>query len=297
MSEPRGYIRYELVDFTGKALSKTIPARHRDKKAYMYSGMLAAGVRIFLFFLVVLVLCAASRAARAPAPAVPNLLPSPLCCGRPSAPPDIGRAQANAEVLTFPEEVNDAGCPNCELLPDWDTLQTLPWASDATRTVQRVYCSQGAVGGGVNQATPREVCKRMLEELRSFEGRGLELMAASELEFQVLKRDDAGALAPVFEGVDIFATLQNNKCAELMYAIEANCEPVGVDILTMNAEYGAGQLEITMAPAKGIASCDNAATYRTCVKELAQQRGLLATFFSYPMGAEGVGNGGHFNFS
>ena len=157
-------------------------------------------------------------------------------------------------MLTFPDEVNDAGCPNCELLPDWDTLQTLPWASDATRTVQRVYCSQGAVGGGVNQATPREVCKRILEELRSFEGRGLELMAASELEFQVLKRDDAGALAPVFQGVDIFATLQNNKCAELMYAIEANCEPVGVDILTMNAEYGAGQLEITMAPAKGIAS-------------------------------------------
>ena len=50
-------------------------------------------------------------------------------------------------------------------------------------------------------------------------------------------------------------------------------------------------------PAKGIASCDNAATYRPCVKELAQQRGLLATFFSYPMGAEGVGNGGHCNFS
>ena len=48
MSEPRGYIRYELVDFTGKALSKTIPARHKDKKAYMYSGMLAAGVRILL---------------------------------------------------------------------------------------------------------------------------------------------------------------------------------------------------------------------------------------------------------
>ena len=42
--------------------------------------------------------------------------------------------------------------------------------------------------------------------------------------------------APLFEGVDIFATLQNNKCADLMYAIEANCEKVGVDILTMNAD-------------------------------------------------------------
>ena len=100
-------------------------------------------------------------------------------------------------MLTFPDEVNDAGCPNCELLPDWDTLQTLPWASDATRTVQRVYCSQGAVGGGVNQATPREVCKRMLEELRSFEGRGLELMAASELEFQVRRTAPIPPTGPI----------------------------------------------------------------------------------------------------
>ena len=92
-------------------------------------------------------------------------------------------------------------------------------------------------------------------------------------------------------------TLQQTKAAELCYAIEEAMAAVDIDVRTINAEYGAGQLEITMAPAKGIASCDNAATYRTCVKELAQQRGLLATFFSYPMGAEGVGNGGHFNFS
>ena len=245
--KPRSYIRYELIDFNGKALSKIVPARHKDGKVYMYSGIVAAG--------------------------------------------------ANAEVLTFPEEIAD-GCPNSELLPDWDTLQTLPWASNSTRTVQRVYCSMGAVdGGGPNQAIPREVCKRLLNELRDFEGRGLELKAASELEFQVLKRDNAGGLEPVFQGVDIFATLQNSKCADLMYAIEANCGEVGVDIMTMNAEYGAGQLEITMAPALGLAACDNAMTYRTCVKELAQQSGLLATFFSYPMGAKGVGNGGHFNFS
>eukprot|EP01050_Picozoa_sp_SAG11_P056189 SAG11_NODE_34726_length_270_cov_0.906433_1_plen_48_part_10 len=41
----------------------------------------------------------------------------------------------------------------------------------------------------------------------------------------------------------------------------------------MNAEYGKGQLEITMAPAFGLAACDNAATYRTGVKEMCQQRG------------------------
>merc|ERR1711879_99970 len=58
-----------------------------------------------------------------------------------------------------------------------------------------------------------------------------------------------------------------------------------------------GQLEITMQPSRGIQCADNAMTYRTGVKELCQQRGLLATFMAHPFGLEGVGNGGHFNFS
>jgi glutamine synthetase len=56
----------------------------------------------------------------------------------------------------------------------------------------------------------------------------------------------------------------------------------------LSAQYGKGQLEITMAPAKGLQACDNAATYRSGVKELCQQRGLLASFFSYPFGAAGA---------
>ena len=79
-------------------------------------------------------------------------------------------------------------------------------------------------------------------------------------------------LHPYIEGVDIFATLQVTKCTELLSAIEGGMAAVGIDIKTMNAEYGEGQLEITMAPARGIAACDNAATFRTGVKEICQQR-------------------------
>lgn len=237
------YIRFELVDFNAKALSKTVPMRHKDSKVFMYSGALAMG--------------------------------------------------ANASVLTFPDEVNDNGCCNSELLPDWSTLVELPWAGDphTGRKVHRVYCEQREPSGeDVNPATPRAACRRLLEELKQFDGRGLELFAASELEFSVLKKGDDGVVKPIFDGVDIFATLQHSKCAELTYEIEENMYKVGVDIRTINAEYGAGQLEITMAPARGLQSADNAATYRTGVKEICQKQGLLATFFSYPMGAKGVGN-------
>lgn len=46
-----------------------------------------------------------------------------------------------------------------------------------------------------------------------------------------------------------------------------------------------------------MAAADAASTFRSAVKELAQQRGLLATFQSKPFSLDGPGNGGHFNFS
>jgi len=208
---------------------------------------------------------------------------------------------ANSEVLTFPDEVAAAGCPNYQLLPDWSTMQELPWAASAGVRVERVYCEMASGTGshaGKNMAVPRTVCKKLLRELEEFEGQNLELMIGGELEFSVLRRDGPGASwQPLFNGVDIFATLQNTKSADFCYEVERNMEPVGVDILTINSEYGAGQLELTFAPKMGIEAADMTATFRTGTKEIAQQRGIMASFIARPFGVKGVGNGGHLNFS
>jgi len=245
--KPRSYIRYEIVDFNGKALSKTVPARHRDKAVYMYSGALAMG--------------------------------------------------ANSEVLVFPEEVASAGCPNIRMVPDWSTEQVLPWAARPGVEVRRVYCEQAWADGRKQEALPRTVCARLLKELHAFGGRGLELFAGGELEFTVAEKSSEGKWSPLFQGVDIFATLQNSKMEDYFYELEACMEPVGVDILTYNAEYGAGQLEVTFAPKLGLEAADAACTFREGAKELAQRRGVRASFCSKPFGTTGVGNGGHFNFS
>jgi glutamine synthetase len=169
------YVRFELVDFNAKALSKLVPMRHKESKVFMYSGALAMG--------------------------------------------------ANATVLTFPDEVNENGCCNSELLPDWSTLIELPWAGTETppRKIYRVCCEQRTPAGElVNPATPRAACRRLVEELK--QQHGLELFAASELEFSVMEKDEAGELQPIFQGVDIFATLQQSKCAELQrYPVGGQC--------------------------------------------------------------------------
>ena len=239
-SEPREYIRFEMVDYNCKALSKVVPARHREDAVFMYSGALAMG--------------------------------------------------ANAEVLTFPDAVETLGMSNAKLLPDWSTLQRLPWAKGGV--VHRVYCEQMSPDGqGPSPAVPRAACRRLLAELAAWEGRGLEMLQASELEFCVLSHhhhhpaasSSAAAAAnavptPLFEGVDIFATLKMTKCAELLSAVEGGMDAVGVDIKTMNAEYGKGQLEITMAPVRGITACDNAATFRTGVKAGSSTHSFIHSF-------------------
>ena len=57
---------------------------------------------------------------------------------------------------------------------------------------------------------------------------------------------------------------------------------IGVDIITANAEYGPGQMEINFAPAWDIAAADHAFTFKNGVKEIALQHGMIASFMTKP---------------
>ena len=249
---PREYVRFEIIDFNGKALNKTVPQRHAHRPVLLYSGAISLG--------------------------------------------------ANSEVLEIPPELMAVGCPNTRLVPIPRTEQLLPWASAVPDggpacgvRVHRVYCEQEGADGEPNLAVPRHACRAQLAALAAHGGRGLELYSASELEFCLATGD--AARGPAFLGPEIFVTLQQTKAAGYCYAVEEAMAAVGVDILTMNPEYGDGQLELTFAPKRGVAAADAASTFRTGCKEIAQQRGLLATFMSKPFSLDGPGNGGHFNFS
>jgi len=204
-AETPAYVRFEIIDFNGKALSKTVPWRHRNKDLFMFSGVIAIG--------------------------------------------------ANARVDTFfPDEVKESKLGNARLVPIWSTRQVLPWARTEAGSVERVYCHQESLHDQ-EIPLPRTLCLRMLKELQQFEGRGIDMLAASELEFTVHRCVDAGFL-PLFEGVDIYATLQNSKAMAFCSKVETEMLRVGVDVVTINAEYGPGQLEMPLAPAFGIDAAD-----------------------------------------
>ncbi len=182
--------------------------------------------------------------------------------------------------------LEELGFPDSRIKPDLDTFQILPWADKTAR----VLCEPYYLNEQPALAAPRLVARKLLAELESM---GYQLYSGYEYEFYLV---DAATRQPPFPGIQIFATLRNNFNEALVYQILRGMMAVGMDIITANAEYGPGQMEINFAPAWGIAAADNAFTFKNGVKEIAQRNGMLASFMTKPR-IDQSANGCHFHQS
>ncbi len=193
---------------------------------------------------------------------------------------------AQAGVALGTGYLESLGFPDSHIFPDPATLQILPWAD---RTA-RVLCEPHFLDGRPAMAAPRLVARKLVDELASM---GYSVLSGFEYEFYVVnaKTHDAP-----FPGIQIFATLRNNFDEALVYEILRGMSAVGVDIITSNAEYGPGQMEINFAPAPGIQAADDAFTFKNGVKEIAQRRGMMASFMTKPWMDQSA-NGAHYHLS
>jgi glutamine synthetase len=170
--------------------------------------------------------------------------------------------------------------------PDLDTLAPVPWMPG----VARVLCEPSWYDQEPAKAGPRWLMRQMLQRLDEM---GYAVRGGFEYEFYLV---DAETRKPVFDGIEIFWTLRNDFDPEFMGDVLDNLREAGIDIITSNAEYGAGQMEINYAPAMGAAAADQAFTFKNAVKEMAQQRAYMASFMTKPW-AERSASGGHYHHS
>jgi glutamine synthetase len=182
--------------------------------------------------------------------------------------------------------LEELGFPDSRIIPDLSTYQVIPWADKTARLLCEPYYTDGRPA----MAAPRAVARQLLNEL---EGLGYRLFSGFEYEFYLVQR---GNLQPPFPGIQIFATLRNNFDESLIYQILRGMSAVGVDIITSNAEYGPGQMEINFSPAMGIQAADDAFTFKNGVKEIAQRNGYMASFMTKPYTDQSA-NGCHFHHS
>ena len=182
--------------------------------------------------------------------------------------------------------LEDLGFPDSRIIPDLGTYTIVPWADKTARVLCEPYFQDGRPA----MAAPRAVARKLLGEL---EASGYRLLSGFEYEFYVVNRETH---QPPFPGIQIFSTLRNSFDEPFVYQILRGMDAIGVDIITSNAEYGPGQMEINFAPATGIAAADQAFTFKNGVKEIAQRNGYMASFMTKPY-ADQSANGCHYHHS
>jgi len=167
--------------------------------------------------------------------------------------------------------------------PDPNTFAILPWESKE-QPVARMFCDIYTPSGRPFEGDPRFILKKNLERTKKM---GFTYCVGPELEYFyfnnpkntiVLDRGGYFDLTPL----DVAQNVRNETVSAL--------EDLGIIVEYSHHEVASSQHEIDLRYTDAFAMADNVMTYRLVVKEIAQQKGLHATFMPKPVfGINGSG--------
>ncbi len=181
------------------------------------------------------------------------------------------------------------------------SLRPVPWSP---RPMAQVLLSMEDAQGGMFEANPREVLKRVLTR---YAAHGLTPVVAIELEFYLFDRlpDAQGRPQPPINA----ATGARNTSTQVYYIEDLNdfrdfidevssaCAAQGIPADTAVAEYAPGQFEINLKHRDdAVLACDDAIYLKRAIKAVAQRQGLQASFMAKPL-VEQAGSGLHIHVS
>jgi glutamine synthetase len=137
---------------------------------------------------------------------------------------------------------------------------------------------------------PRGVLRR---QQAAAEADGLEILTATEIEFVVFDavgKDTAGRGGPAY---GLAPLLEQSAFID---DVHRDFDRAGVSIEQLHAEYGAGQIELSVAPAAPLQAADANILARILLCQAGRRHGLRLSFSPRPLTA-GVGNGAHVHLS
>jgi glutamine synthetase len=174
----------------------------------------------------------------------------------------------------------ERGYGDFEMVPDLDTLRTIPWHP---RTVQLMADLRWGDGGDV-VASPRQILRRQLAMLAE---RGWIANAGTELEFMVFNDTYEEAwergyrdLQPAnLYNVD-YSMLGTARVEPLIGRIRNSMMGAGMNVENSKGECNFGQHEINFRYADALRTADDHVVYKTGAKEIAAQEGRSITFIA-----------------
>ncbi|WP_018297142.1 glutamine synthetase family protein [Corynebacterium lubricantis] len=177
------------------------------------------------------------------------------------------------------------------LLPDPSTFRILPFDSDDPNLqTARMFCDITTPDGSPAYADPRDVLRRQVTKAGD---EGFTCMAAPEIEFYVLERDQHHS--PTDNGAYFDQATFNSAPTfrrEAMLALEF----MGIATEFSHHEASPGQQEIDLRYSDVLSMADNVMTFRYLIKNVAASNGVQATFMPKPF-KEHAGSAMHTHFS
>ena len=194
-----------------------------------------------------------------------------------------------SSVAGFGDEVKS----DLMLHPEADTLMVLPWRPEHGRVV-RMFADVTYPDGTPCPSDCRQLLKNAVSDA---EQAGYTFSFGAEQEFYLFRLDENGnrTLIP-YDEAGYMDVAPEDRGENIRREICLTLERMGIQPESSHHEGGPGQNEIDFRYSDALTAADNAVTFRTIVRTVAQRNGLYADFSAKPL-QDKPGNGFHINIS
>ena len=195
------------------------------------------------------------------------------------------------------------GARDVIMVPDPTTFRVLPWLS----STGWVLCDLYYPDGSPVEFAPRHLLRRALAALDTA---GREFVTGLEVEFHILRLVDArlgledggqpGTPPDVeltHQGYNHLTEIRLDRIEPITEILRQHLLALGMDLHSIEIEFGPSQVEFVFRPARGMKSADDMVLFRSAVKQICRRHGFHATFMCRPAFANAAASGWHLHQS
>jgi glutamine synthetase len=196
-----------------------------------------------------------------------------------------------------------AGAADLVMVPDPATFRPVPWAEGTAR----ILCDLRFQNGGQVPFCSRGVFRNALDRAGAA---GFAYRAGLEIEFHLYRRAEHSPNAdgigrcthptpvePINHGNQLLFEDRGDEVEPAIRHIREALDQLGIELRSIEVEYGANQLEVTVDPAIGLGSADTMVLLRSTIKQVARRSGYHATFMCRPQIQDSKASGWHLHQS
>jgi glutamine synthetase len=183
------------------------------------------------------------------------------------------------------------GSPNLTVVADPSTFRTLPWAP----STGWILCDEYFNDGRPFHFAPRQLLRKAQQRLA---GRGYAGIIGTEIEWYLFRvadehlgEDNIGAPGtrgrpirtwPAEPGYHYHSESNMDLMQPVFDALGDAFEQLGLELRSIENEWGPGQVECTFAPRAALEAADSVLLFRTATRQICRRLGYFATFMCRP---------------